>query len=70
MCGIVWAALRSVGGLLFSLFYIRQTDSKSLIACFSVSQISIKQLMNKQIPKNHYCLKDTGLLGCDSSVVE
>lgn len=54
----------------FSLFCIEQTDWKSLIAYFSVSHVCIKQLMNKQIPKNYYCLEDTGLLGCDFCVLE
>jgi NADH-ubiquinone oxidoreductase chain 4 len=39
--GIVWVALRLVGGLFVSLFCIRQTDLKSLIAYSSVAHISM-----------------------------
>jgi NADH-ubiquinone oxidoreductase chain 4 len=39
--GVVWIALRLVGGLFVSLFCIRQTDLKSLIAYSSVAHISI-----------------------------
>ena len=37
--GIVWVALSLVGGLFVSLFCMRQTDLKSLIAYSSVAQI-------------------------------
>ena len=39
--GVVWVALSLVGGLFVSLFCIRQTDLKSLIAYSSVAHISI-----------------------------
>jgi len=39
--GFVWVALRLVGGLFVSLFCIRQTDLKSLIAYSSVAHMSI-----------------------------
>jgi NADH-ubiquinone oxidoreductase chain 4 len=39
--GIVWVALRLVGGLFVSLFCIRQTDLKSLIAYSSVAHMSM-----------------------------
>jgi NADH:ubiquinone oxidoreductase subunit 4 (subunit M) len=39
--GIVWVALRLVGGLFVSLFCIRQSDLKSLIAYSSVAHISM-----------------------------
>jgi NADH-ubiquinone oxidoreductase chain 4 len=39
--GIVSVALSLVGGLFVSLFCMRQTDLKSLIAYFSVAHISI-----------------------------
>jgi NADH-ubiquinone oxidoreductase chain 4 len=39
--GIVWVVLSLVGGLFVSLFCMRQTDLKSLIAYSSVAHISI-----------------------------
>jgi NADH-ubiquinone oxidoreductase chain 4 len=39
--GVVWISLRLVGGLFVSLFCMRQTDLKSLIAYSSVAHISI-----------------------------
>ena len=39
--GIVWVILSLVGGLFVSLFCMRQTDLKSLIAYSSVAHISI-----------------------------
>ena len=39
--GVVWVALSLVGGLFVSLFCIRQTDLKSLIAYSSVAHISM-----------------------------
>ena len=39
--GIFWIALSLVGGLFVSLFCIRQTDLKSLIAYSSVAHMSI-----------------------------
>jgi NADH-ubiquinone oxidoreductase chain 4 len=39
--GIVWVALRLVGGLFVSLFCMRQTDLKSLIAYSSVAHMSM-----------------------------
>ena len=39
--GVVWVALSLVGGLFASLFCIRQTDLKSLIAYPSVAHMSI-----------------------------
>jgi NADH-ubiquinone oxidoreductase chain 4 len=39
--GIVWVALSLVGGLFVSLFCMRQTDLKSLIAYSSVAHMSI-----------------------------
>jgi NADH-ubiquinone oxidoreductase chain 4 len=39
--GIVWVALSLVGGLTVSLFCMRQTDLKSLIACSSVAHMSM-----------------------------
>ena len=39
--GVVWVALSLVGGLFVSLFCIRQTDMKPLIAYSSVAQMSI-----------------------------
>jgi len=39
--GVVWVSLRLVGGLFVSLFCIRQTDLKSLIAYSSVAHISM-----------------------------
>ena len=39
--GVVWVALRLVGGLFVNLFCIRQTDLKSLIAYSSVAHMSI-----------------------------
>jgi NADH:ubiquinone oxidoreductase subunit 4 (subunit M) len=38
---VVWVALSLVGGLFVSLFSIRQTDFKSLIAYSSVAHISM-----------------------------
>jgi NADH-ubiquinone oxidoreductase chain 4 len=39
--GVVWISLSLVGGLFVSLFYIRQTDLKSLIAYSSVAHMSM-----------------------------
>jgi NADH-ubiquinone oxidoreductase chain 4 len=39
--GFVWVALRLVGGFFVSLFCMRQTDLKSLIAYSSVAHISM-----------------------------
>jgi len=39
--GIVWVALSLVGGLFVSLFCMRQTDLKSLIAYPSVAHMSM-----------------------------
>ncbi len=39
--GFVWVILSLVGGLLVSLFCMRQTDLKSLIAYSSVAHISM-----------------------------
>jgi NADH-ubiquinone oxidoreductase chain 4 len=39
--GVVWVALRLVGGFSVSLFCIRQTDLKSLIAYSSVAHMSM-----------------------------
>ena len=39
--GVVWVALSLVGGLFVSLFCIRQTNLKSLIAYSSVAHMSI-----------------------------
>jgi NADH:ubiquinone oxidoreductase subunit 4 (subunit M) len=39
--GVVWVALCLVGGLFVSLFCIRHTDLKSLIAYSSVAHMSI-----------------------------
>lgn len=39
--GVVWVSLRLVGGLFVSLFCIRQTDLKSLIAYSSVAHMSM-----------------------------
>jgi len=39
--GVVWVALSLVGGLFVSLFCIRQTYLKSLIAYSSVAHMSI-----------------------------
>ena len=39
--GVVWVALSLVGGLFVSLFCIRQTDLKSLIAYSSVAHKSM-----------------------------
>lgn len=39
--GVVWVSLRLVGGLFVSLFCMRQTDLKSLIAYSSVAHISM-----------------------------
>jgi NADH-ubiquinone oxidoreductase chain 4 len=39
--GIIWVALSLVGGLFVSLFCMRQTDLKSLIAYSSVAHMSI-----------------------------
>lgn len=39
--GFVWVILSLVGGLLVSLFCMRQTDLKSLIAYSSVAHMSI-----------------------------
>jgi NADH-ubiquinone oxidoreductase chain 4 len=39
--GVVWVALSLVGGLFVSLFCIRRTDLKSLIAYSSVVHINI-----------------------------
>lgn len=39
--GVIWVALSLVGGLFVSLFCIRQTDLRSLIAYSSVAHISI-----------------------------
>jgi len=39
--GVVWVALGLVGGLFVSLFCIRQTELKSLIANSSVAHVSI-----------------------------
>jgi NADH-ubiquinone oxidoreductase chain 4 len=39
--GVVWISLSLVGGLSVSLFCIRQTDLKSLIAYSSVAHISM-----------------------------
>jgi NADH-ubiquinone oxidoreductase chain 4 len=39
--GVIWVALSLVGGFFVSLFCIRQTDLKSLIAYSSVALIRI-----------------------------
>ena len=39
--GVVWVVLSLMGGYFVSLFCIRQTDLKLLIACSSVVHISI-----------------------------
>ena len=39
--GVVWVALSLVGGLFVSLFCIRQTDLKSLIAYSSVAHMNM-----------------------------
>ena len=39
--GVVWVAVSLVGALFVSLFFIRQTDLKSLNACCSVAHVSI-----------------------------
>jgi NADH-ubiquinone oxidoreductase chain 4 len=39
--GFIWVALRLVGGFFVSLFCIRQTDLKLLIAYSSVAHISV-----------------------------
>jgi len=39
--GVVWVALSLVGGLFVSLFFIGQTDLKSLIPYASVAHMSI-----------------------------
>jgi NADH:ubiquinone oxidoreductase subunit 4 (subunit M) len=39
--GVVWVALSLAGGLFVSLFCIRRTDLKSLIAYSSVAHISM-----------------------------
>jgi NADH-ubiquinone oxidoreductase chain 4 len=41
MFGVVWVSLSLIGGLFVSLFCIRQTDLKSLIAYSSVAHISM-----------------------------
>jgi NADH-ubiquinone oxidoreductase chain 4 len=39
--GVVWVALSLVGGVFVSLFCIRQTDLKSLIAYSSVAHVNM-----------------------------
>jgi NADH-ubiquinone oxidoreductase chain 4 len=39
--GVIWVALSLVGGVFVSLFCIRQTDLKSLIAYSSVAHMSM-----------------------------
>jgi NADH:ubiquinone oxidoreductase subunit 4 (subunit M) len=39
--GVVWISLSLVGGLFVSLFFVRQTDLKSSIACSSAAHMSM-----------------------------